>query len=135
VTAREPRALPLNVMWELLLLCADKQAQDVLTSRSGDPLRRSNFRRRFWLPALRKAKTRAFRFHDLRHAAVTTLMEHGATEAELKAQVGHKDSRMMQRYQHAHPAHQRKVINSVGKAYAEALPATGTDNIVPLRGS
>jgi integrase len=123
--------LPPNVMQAL-----PHRADDELLFTGPDGtsyLRRSNFRRRVWLPALKKAGTRHFRFHDLRHAAVTTLMEHGATQAEAMQQVGHKDSRMMGRYLHARPEYQRTVVDSVGEAFAASLRPAVNDNVVRLR--
>ena len=38
----------------------------VFPSADGQPLRRSNFRRRVWLPAVAEASMAGFRFHDLR---------------------------------------------------------------------
>ena len=43
----------------------------VFTSDEGDYLRRSNFRRRIWLPATEKVALIGFRFHDLRHTGAT----------------------------------------------------------------
>ncbi len=40
----------------------------VFTSPGGGPLRHTNFRRRFWVPALRAAGLPPIHFHDLRHA-------------------------------------------------------------------
>jgi len=39
----------------------------VFTSPGGGPLRHTNFRRRFWVPALAAAGLPAMHFHDLRH--------------------------------------------------------------------
>ena len=92
-------------------------------------LRRSNFRRRMWLPALKKAGVPTFRFHDLRHGAATLLAQHGATTAELMSQIGHSTPRAALRYQHAQPDRM--------KALASALDdlAPGGDNVVPTRRS
>lgn len=50
----------------------------------------------------RKAPTlEHFRFHDLRHTALSGAGQHGATDAELMKYGGHSDSRTVQIYQHA----------------------------------
>jgi integrase len=41
-----------------------------------------------------------FRFHDLRHEAVSRLFEKGLNIAEVSAISGHKELKMLQRYTH-----------------------------------
>ena len=43
----------------------------VFPSADGQPMRRSNFRRRVWEPATVEVGMTGFRFHDLRHTAAT----------------------------------------------------------------
>jgi integrase len=43
----------------------------VFTSAEGGLLRRSNFNRRVWRPALRAVGLAGLRFHDLRHTSAT----------------------------------------------------------------
>jgi integrase len=66
----------------------------------GGYLSRVHFRQRVWLPAL-KATGLSFRFHDLRHCALTLAAEAGATIAELMARGGHSSPATAMRYQHA----------------------------------
>ena len=46
--------------------------------RNGDPIRKSNFGRRIWQPAVTKAGLDGLRFHDLRHCAVAFAIAAGA---------------------------------------------------------
>jgi integrase len=64
-------------------------------------MRRSNFRRRVWLPALRRCGLEGIRFHDLRHAAGTMAAWTGALVADVMARLGHSTPRAALRYQHA----------------------------------
>jgi len=62
----------------------------VFTSPTGDLLRRSNFRRRAFKPALDRAELDpAFRFHDLRHTCAALMIEQGAHPKEIQARLGH----------------------------------------------
>jgi integrase len=65
------------------------------------PMRRSNFRRRAWVPALRLVGLEGLRFHDLRHSAGTMTAVAGATTKELMARLGHSSPRAALIYQHA----------------------------------
>jgi integrase len=73
----------------------------VFPAAEGGPMRRSNFRRRLWLPALRSAGLEGIRFHDLRHAAGTMAAWTGAPIADVMARLGHSTPRAALRYQHA----------------------------------
>lgn len=95
-------------------------------------LRRSNFGRRVWRPALKAAGVPRMRFHDLRHAAATLAAQAGATTAELMAQIGHATPRAAMRYQHAQEARMEELAARIGERI-DKLAATGTDNVVPLR--
>lgn len=72
----------------------------VFTSRTGGPLRQSNFRNRQWIPALGVAGIDKLRFHDLRHVAGTLATVSGATIREVQARLGHASPAAAYRYQH-----------------------------------
>ena len=73
----------------------------VFPAPDGGLMRRSNFRRRVWLPALKSAGIEGLRFHDLRHSAGTLAAHAGATTKELMARLGHESPRAALIYQHA----------------------------------
>jgi integrase len=66
----------------------------------GGPIRRSNFTRRVWIPAIRAAGVEGLRFHDLRHTAATLAVAAGASTRELMVRMGHSSSAAALRYQH-----------------------------------
>jgi integrase len=72
----------------------------VFPAAEGGYLRRSNFRRRHWLKATRKAGLTGLRFHDLRHTAATLAVTAGATTKELMERMGHASPSAALRYQH-----------------------------------
>jgi integrase len=72
----------------------------VFPAPEGGYLRRSNFRRRWWLPATRAAGVEGLRFHDLRHSAATLALAAGANTRELMERMGHTSPQVALRYQH-----------------------------------
>jgi integrase len=73
----------------------------VFPAPDGGALRRSNFRRRFWLPAVRKSAQGDLRFHDLRHTAVALLIAQGIHAKTIQARMGHASIRTtLDRYGH-----------------------------------
>lgn len=63
-------------------------------------LRRSNFRRRVWLPATKAAALTGLRFHDLRHTGATLAASTGAPLRALMTRMGHSSPAAALRYQH-----------------------------------
>jgi integrase len=59
--------------------------------------------RQSWLRLLRKAHITDFRFHDLRHEALSRYAEYGLSMAELSLISGHKTAQMLLRYTHIRP--------------------------------
>ena len=72
----------------------------VFPAPQGGYLSRAHFRQRVWLPAL-AATGLSYRFHDLRHSALTWAAASGATVAELMHRGGHSTPGAALRYQHA----------------------------------
>lgn len=72
----------------------------VFTAPEGEPLRRNNFRRRVWCPAVKKVGLDGLRFHDLRHTGATLAAATGAPLRALMARLGHSTPAAALRYQH-----------------------------------
>lgn len=72
----------------------------VFPAPEGGYLRRSNFRKRTWLPALRLAGIEHLRFHDLRHTHGTLAANMGIDTATLMNRMGHASPRAALIYQH-----------------------------------
>jgi len=84
----------------------------------GGYLQRHNFRQRAWLPALR-ATGLNYRFHDLRHVAMTLAAASGATIADLMARAGHSSPRAAMIYQHASRDRDHAIAETMGLALQE----------------
>ena len=59
--------------------------------------------------------TAGFRFHDLRHQAVTELSEGGASDATIMAIAGHLSRKMLERYSHSRMAAKRNALEALAK--------------------
>ncbi len=65
-----------------------------------DHKRRPYVTNRMWAEALKRANITNLRFHDLRHEAVSRLVEKGLSDQEVAAISGHKSMQMLKRYTH-----------------------------------
>lgn len=82
----------------------------VFTAEDGGLVRRSNFRKRVWLPALSAAGLKSIRFHDLRHTAAALAIAVGAHPKALQARLGHSTITMtLDRYGHLYENLDREI--------------------------
>ncbi len=65
-----------------------------------DGIRRPYLFDKAWADAKRAAGLEDFRFHDLRHEAVSRFVEAGLSDQEVSAISGHKSMQMLKRYTH-----------------------------------
>jgi len=70
-----------------------------------------------WYQALKDAKIKDFRFHDLRHTAASYLAMTGASVPELAAALGHRTLQMVKRYAHLSDQHTGAVVERMTKKY------------------
>jgi integrase len=66
-----------------------------------------------WAEALRVAKIRNFRLHDLRHSCASYLAQNGATLLEIGDLLGHRQVSMTRRYAHLCAGHRSALVNRV----------------------
>lgn len=66
-----------------------------------------------WAAALRAAKVRRFRFHDLRHTCASYLAQQGATLLEIADVMGHRQLAMVRRYSHLTTTTKKALVNRV----------------------
>jgi integrase len=82
----------------------------VFTAPEGGPVRLSQFRRRYWLPAVAAAGLDGLRIHDLRHTAVSLWIAAGATPLEIARWAGHTSTWVvLDRYGHLLPGLEDRV--------------------------
>jgi integrase len=104
---------------------AGRAADDfVFTSPNGAPLRRANFRKRVWLPALRKAGLVGLRFHDLRHTHVALSIAAGAEILALTRRLGHtRVAFTLDRYGHLLPGADAAIAEGLDRLHRQASNA------------
>jgi integrase len=92
----------------------------LFSDANGQPLRRSNFHRRVWVPIRDKAKLpKGTRFHDLRHAAASALLGAGMDVATVAGTLGHASPNVTLRvYAHALPDRMREAAQQIDAIYA-----------------
>jgi integrase len=88
-----------------------------------DPTRHLNSRRSAWRTLTKKAGLPGFRFHDLRHCAITQLAENGASDSTIMAIAGHVSRRMLERYSHVRMEAKRTAMETL----AASTKAAGYD--------
>jgi len=61
----------------------------IFSAPTGGPIRRNNFRRRIWLPAVEASVGRPCTFHDLRHSHAALLIAQGEHPKVIQERLGH----------------------------------------------
>ena len=61
-----------------------------------------------------------FRFHDLRHTAITEMAEAGAPDATLMAISGHMSRRMLEHYSHVRMKAKREAVEKLSSGLMRA---------------
>jgi integrase len=89
------------------------------------PTRPQKSWRTAWRTLTKAAGVPGFRFHDLRHQAITEMAEAGATDATIMALAGHMDRAMMEHYSHVRMAAKREALDKLSSGLMGIpLPAT-----------
>lgn len=81
----------------------------VFCDTTGNILRKSNFRKRSYLPLLKKVNIQKLRFHDLRHTAATLLLSKGVHPKIVQERLGHAQIGVtLDTYSHVLPSMQKE---------------------------
>jgi integrase len=78
-----------------------------------DPTRHQKSWRTAWRNLREAAGLRGFRFHDLRHTAITEMAEAGAPDATVMAIAGHMSRRMLEHYSHVRMKAKREAVEKL----------------------
>jgi len=94
----------------------------VFPSETGGPIRKSNFNRRHWQPALRRAGLEGTKFHSLRHSCAALLVELGAHPKLVQSQLGHTSIRVtLDRYAFLMPGLDDRLAERIDEGLAGVL--------------
>jgi integrase len=66
-----------------------------------------------WQKALKEARVKNFRFHDLRHSCASYLAQNGATLLEIGDVLGQRQLNVTKRYSHLTTSHKANLINKI----------------------
>jgi len=96
-----------------------------------DPTRHLNSWRSAWRTLTKRAGLPGFRFHDLRHCAITLLAESGASDSTIMAIAGHVSRRMLERYSHVRMEAKRTALETLSKSTGIVGYDTNHDTNLP----
>ena len=98
-----------------------------------DPTKHVNSWRSAWRTLTKKAGLPGFRFHDLRHCAITSLAESGAADSTIMAIAGHVSRKMLERYSHVRMEAKRTAMEALATSTRMAGYDTNHDtNALPV---
>jgi integrase len=97
-----------------------------------DPTRHLNSWRSAWRTLTKKAGLLGFRFHDLRHTAITDLAENGTPDLTIMGIAGHISKRMLERYSHARMRAKRNALEALALSTKTAGYDTNRDTNSPV---
>lgn len=108
----------------------------VFSNPDGSPLRRSNFARRIWKPAVRTANLdEGLTFHGLRHSAVSILISEGAQMVEIGAILGWSKKsipQMIGRYGHLYSSRDDQLTDRLEQVYRESAHIHAHSNVLAI---
>lgn len=101
----------------------------VFTAPGGSPIRHTNFRRHFWLPAIKAAGLPdAVTPHSLRHSCASMLIADGVPLPAIQEQLGHASPDITLRvYSHLFPRDLQLVADALERRFQGAALAPGRD--------
>jgi integrase len=95
-----------------------------------DPTTHVKSWRSAWRTLTKKAGLPGFRFHDLRHCAITQLAEGGTSDSTIMAIAGHVSRRMLERYSHVRMEAKRNAMEALATSTKTAGYDTNHDTNV-----
>jgi len=112
----------------------------VFTAPEGGPLRRRNFTRRQFDPAVRRVGLAPLRLHDLRHSAAAIAIDTGAPPIQVQRVLGHASINMtLGTYGHLFEEREERLAadldvraRAAAQDFAASVPPEAVSTVVPL---
>ena len=92
-----------------------------------DPTKPQKSFRTSWRKLAKAAGLPGFRFHDLRHQAITELAETGASDAVMMSLAGHMSRRMLDHYSHVRMAAKRNALDGLATGLMGVAPTSPSE--------
>ena len=116
----------------LVTYAARGAEQLVFPAPEGGYLRRENFRKRAWGPAVLAAGVAPLRFHDLRHTCASLAIVAGADVKVLQRMLGHASAALtLDRYGHLLPGQAESVADRLDAMARQATPVSNA-RVTPI---
>jgi integrase len=80
-----------------------------------------------WRTLTKKAGLPGFRFHDLRHCAITQLAENGTSDSTIMAIAGHVSRRLLERYSQVRMEAKRNAMETLAVSTTTKVYDTSHD--------
>ncbi len=95
----------------------------VFPNMRGRYIDKNNWRRRVFKKALKKAKSRKIRIHDLRHTYATLRIAKGDNIADVSKQLGHHSVKLtLDIYHHWMPGDKKSEVDALDNLHSDAPP-------------
>ena len=129
-------------LYEMLMDSHDHEF--VFTSPLGEPLRRANFRQRFWRPAWDGIPGDGadgsryppilewFTFHEGRHTHSTWMIEDGVPEVARRARLGQKMKGIARTYDHVTEPMHKQILDGLETRWRQSINALRPQELVTL---
>jgi integrase len=115
-TTKGRRLITLDPATAAILKGLPRTGDAVFCAAEGGPLRKSNFIRREWAPAVKAAGLPPMRFHGLRHTHATLLLAMGVHPKVVSERLGHASIALtLDTYSHAVPSMQAEAAAKMGR--------------------
>jgi integrase len=85
--------------------------------------------RREWRAALKKSGIPKLRFHDLRHTALSRLVEKGEDIETVRDLAGHASLKTTQRYLHSNNRRKKQAIEKLAGNFGSYMPSTAEESL------
>lgn len=109
----DPKCLPLVPAVVEQLRAFDRNTPSAFVYASQRTMAKPYAFEQRWKEAMKVARLRGFRFHDLRHSCASLLAQNGATLLEIGDLLGHRQIAMTRRYSHLADSHRTALVHRV----------------------